>query len=217
MVALAETACVTLTGHAHAIQDFLPRTVISVRTVAVSYVKTSWPWNAFCITGPLCGESTVHGWIPIRRGVVMWSFHFFSLNMLLSKQAKLPVTDTRVSLKLLCPFRICTLFGCAMLCCGYIIRPLSRPMWHIYPYLSRLLKWYSLQWRHNGRDGVSNHQPFDCLLDGLFRRRSKKTPKLPRHWLFVWGIHRWPVNSPHKGPVTRKMFPFDDAIGEAVV
>ena len=29
---------------------------------------------------------------------------------------------------------------------------------------------------------------------------------------FVWGIHRWPVNSPHKGPVTRKMFPFDDAI-----
>ena len=29
---------------------------------------------------------------------------------------------------------------------------------------------------------------------------------------FVWGIHRWPVNSSHKGPVTRKMFPFDDVI-----
>ena len=29
---------------------------------------------------------------------------------------------------------------------------------------------------------------------------------------FVWGFHRWPVNSPHKGPVTRKMFPFDDII-----
>ena len=29
---------------------------------------------------------------------------------------------------------------------------------------------------------------------------------------FVLGIHRWPVNSPHKGPVTRKMFPFDDVI-----
>ena len=28
----------------------------------------------------------------------------------------------------------------------------------------------------------------------------------------VWGIHRSPVNSPHKGPVTRKMFPFDDVI-----
>ena len=29
---------------------------------------------------------------------------------------------------------------------------------------------------------------------------------------FVRGIHRWPVNSPHKKPVTRKMFPFDDVI-----
>ena len=32
-----------------------------------------------------------------------------------------------------------------------------------------------LQWRHNGRDGVSNHQPHDCLLNRLFRCRSKKT------------------------------------------
>ena len=29
---------------------------------------------------------------------------------------------------------------------------------------------------------------------------------------FVWGIHRGPVNSPHKWPVTRKIFPFDDGI-----
>ena len=29
---------------------------------------------------------------------------------------------------------------------------------------------------------------------------------------FVWGIHRGPVNAPHKWPVTRKMFPFDDVI-----
>ena len=29
---------------------------------------------------------------------------------------------------------------------------------------------------------------------------------------FVRGIHRWPVNSPHKWPVTRKKFPFDDVI-----
>ena len=35
----------------------------------------------------------------------------------------------------------------------------------------------SLQWRHNGRHGVSNHQPHDCLLNRLFRRRSKKTWK----------------------------------------
>ena len=29
---------------------------------------------------------------------------------------------------------------------------------------------------------------------------------------FVWEIHRWPVNFPHKWPVTRKMFSFDDVI-----
>ena len=28
----------------------------------------------------------------------------------------------------------------------------------------------------------------------------------------VWGIHRWPVHFPHKGPVTRNIFPFDDVI-----
>ena len=36
----------------------------------------------------------------------------------------------------------------------------------------------SLQWRHNERDGVSNHWHPDCLLNRLFRRRSKKTSKL---------------------------------------
>ena len=35
-----------------------------------------------------------------------------------------------------------------------------------------------LRYRHNGCDGVSNHQPHDCLLNRSFRRRSKKTPKL---------------------------------------
>ena len=37
---------------------------------------------------------------------------------------------------------------------------------------------YALQWRHNGHGGVSNHQPHDCLLNSLFRRRSKKIWKL---------------------------------------
>ena len=33
----------------------------------------------------------------------------------------------------------------------------------------------TLQWRNNGRGGISNHHPSDCLLNRLFRRRSKKT------------------------------------------
>ena len=39
---------------------------------------------------------------------------------------------------------------------------------------------FPLQWRYNERDGVSNHQMHDCLLNYLFRRRSKKTSK-PRN------------------------------------
>ena len=71
--------------------------------------------------------------------------------------------------------------------------------------------WTTLGWRHNGLDSVSNHQPHHCLLNRWFRRRSKKTSKL-RVTGLCEGIHRWPVNSPHKWPVTRKMFPFDDVI-----
>ena len=37
---------------------------------------------------------------------------------------------------------------------------------------------FSLLWRHNGRGSASNHQHHDCLLNRLFRRRSKKTSKL---------------------------------------
>ena len=63
----------------------------------------------------------------------------------------------------------------------------------------------SLRWRHNGRDSASNHQPHECLLNRLIRRRSKKTSN-STSLAFVWVIHRGPVNSPHKWPVTRKCF-----------
>ena len=72
---------------------------------------------------------------------------------------------------------------------------------------------YALQWRHNEPDCVSNHQPHDCLLNRLFRHRSKKHQS-SASLAFVRGIHRGTVNFPHKGSVTRKMFPFDDVIME---
>ena len=69
----------------------------------------------------------------------------------------------------------------------------------------------TLQWHCNERDGVSNHQPHDCLpnrLLGANQRKHQSSASLA----FVRGIHRWPVNSPHKGPVMRKRFPFHDII-----
>ena len=43
---------------------------------------------------------------------------------------------------------------------------------------------------------------------------ADKKKQSPASVAFVRGIHPWPVISPHKGPVTRKMFPFDDVIME---
>ena len=69
----------------------------------------------------------------------------------------------------------------------------------------------TLQWRHNGLDGVSNHQRHDCLLNRLFGRRSTKTSKLP-----VTGLCA--ENSPGTGEFpsqmasNAEMFPFDDGI-----
>ena len=48
----------------------------------------------------------------------------------------------------------------------------------------------TLEWRHNGRDSVSNNQPYDCLLNRLSSRRSKKTSKLRASLAFVRGSHR---------------------------
>ena len=52
---------------------------------------------------------------------------------------------------------------------------------------------FPLQWRHYERDGVSNHQPCDCLLNRLFNVQIKENIKAPRHWP-LWGEftgNRW--------------------------
>ena len=46
------------------------------------------------------------------------------------------------------------------------------------------------------------------VYSGAYQSKHQSSASLA----FVWGIHRGPVNSPHKWPVTRKMFPFDDVI-----
>ena len=46
------------------------------------------------------------------------------------------------------------------------------------------------------------------VYSGTYQRKHESSVSLA----FVRGIHRWPVNSPHEGPVTRKMIPLDDSI-----
>ena len=49
---------------------------------------------------------------------------------------------------------------------------------------------------------------YSTVYSGANHRKHQSSASLA----FVRGIHRWTVNSLHKGPVTRKMFPFDDVI-----
>ena len=49
---------------------------------------------------------------------------------------------------------------------------------------------------------------YSSVCSGADQRKHQSSASLA----FVWGIHRWSVNSPHKWPVTRKTFPFDDVI-----
>ena len=60
---------------------------------------------------------------------------------------------------------------------------------------------YSLQWRHNERDGV-------IVYSAVYSGTDQSSMSLT----FVRGIHPCPVNARHKDTVTRKMFPFDDVI-----
>ena len=49
---------------------------------------------------------------------------------------------------------------------------------------------------------------YSSVCSGADQRKHQSSASLA----LVLGIHRWPVNSPHKWPVTRKVFPFDDVI-----
>ena len=49
---------------------------------------------------------------------------------------------------------------------------------------------------------------YSTVYSGADQRKHQSSASLA----FMRGIHRWPVNSPHKRPVMRKMFTFDDVI-----
>ena len=59
---------------------------------------------------------------------------------------------------------------------------------------------------------VSQINSLTIVYSTVYSRRRSKKYQSSASLAFVRGIRRWPVNSTHKGPVTRKMFPFDDVI-----
>ena len=97
-----------------------------------------------------------------------------------------------------------------------------RPFWRMSSDNRKRIQNIALQWRHNGSDGVSNHVIMGAMASQITRltivystvyssadlRKYQSSASLA----FVRGIQRSPVNSPHKWPVTRKMFRFDEVI-----
>ena len=135
----------------------------NITTIDHHFMMTSSSENIFGLLALCVGSSPVTGEIPSQRPVTRSFDVSFDLrpNIWLKKQ----------------------------LWCWWFETP-SRSLWRHCNVLANLLhvsslclriapaaENASLRWRHNGHDSVSNHQPHHCLLNRLFRHRSKKTSK----------------------------------------
>ena len=126
------------------------------------------------MTDPFSGESAGHPWIPFTKETLLWGLY----TLLLTRSISYMTGDWRWHNAYVTSLYVDKRGFC---------RPQSLHFLHeireyhtVYTiYIS--LRWNaqpSLQWRHNEHDGASNHQPRDCLLNRLFRCRSKETSKL---------------------------------------
>ena len=70
---------------------------------------------------------------------------------------------------------------------------------------------HTLLWRHNG-EVASQITSLTIVYSTVYTDADQRKHQSSASLAFVCGIHRGPVTSPHKWPVMRKMFPFDDVI-----
>ena len=154
---------------------------------------TSSNGNIFRVTGLCVGNWPVSGEFPAQRPVTHSFDVFFGLRLIkrLSKHSRGWWFETR-SHPLWRHYNGYSAYTAPSKCLAslwlagqFVVIPLLRCS-------------FPLQWRHNGRDRVSNHQPHDCFLNHLFRHRSKKTSKLRVTGLCVG-------NSPEAGEFPAQM------------
>ena len=178
--------------------------------------------NTFRITGPLWGEPLVTNGFPLQRAsdeelsCVLWCQPAHTPKQIVDRQVNYDAAMTLSNGNI---FRVTgPLWGWIPLTKAsdeelwwsapkQMVSKPSRRLWFETPNndchanirtLSTFETCISLQWRHNGRDYVPNHQPHDCFPNRLLSCRSKKTSKLR-----VTGLCAG--NSPWT-------FPFDDVI-----
>ena len=154
---------------------------------------TSSNGNIFRVTCPLCGEFTVHRWIPLtkaRREALMFSLNSAWINNHEACDLRRHRTHYDVSVLFFKQAR------------QWYVRLRSRS--NVLPYIKVHQKRYIMMSATVSRvTGVS----IVCLTfcSGAIQRKHQSPA-------FVMGIRRRPVNFPHKETVTRKLYPFGDVI-----
>ena len=184
---------------------------------------TSSNGNIFRVTGLLWGESTGHRWIPSQRSVTRSFDIFFDLhlNKRLSKQSRCRWFET-LSRSSWYHWNVWRYFDFKLNSTTNLIpcvKWLTSQHWvrfwpGAYSTISISDKYTTVRYDNAVIMGTMASQitslmiVYSIVYSGADKRKHQSSASLA----FVRGIHRWPVNSPHKWPVTRKMFPFDDVI-----
>ena len=203
---------------------------------------TSSNGNIFRVTGPSCGEFSGPGEFPAQRPMTGSFDVFFDLrlNKRLSKQPwgwwfetpswSLCVTVMELAQKTI-PRRAFELRDKLMkLHLNFPTFVESSPFWQnkkvscipgfrLCPYMKRWgYIFHALLFFHFHYNDVimgavaSQITSLAIVCSTVYSDADQRKHQSSASLAFVLGIHRWPVNSPHKWPVTRKMFPFDDVI-----
>ena len=143
---------------------------------------TSWLRNTFRMSDPLCGEAASFNHHSLlltstcswTHGRVAGIGNAMPLMWLLCNE---PMIYATIALVQVCSNSIARLtiyhFKFAIILNGECSIYSTCAQYRVHHEL-----FCSLRWRQNGRNSVSNHQPHDCLLNRLFRRRSKKPSRL---------------------------------------
>ena len=176
-------------------------------------MMTSSNGTIFRVTGPLCGAFTGQRWIP-RTKASDTEFWCFLWSAWLSKQSWGWWFETPS----------CSLWRHCIALWHHMV-PSILPNISLFNILSPARRQATIRnWSHDINPRNSNHitmtsqweqlrlkSPASRLfIQPFIQTQIKANIKAPRHWPFVRGIHRSPVNSPHKRPVMGKLVPFDD-------
>ena len=175
---------------------------------------TLWQGSAFRITDPLWGECTGHRSFDISC--------VFSPNKFLNKELNIVMFALKDWYFSLLPTLSIFIYVGWPAC--MFVSSITENLWKDFHEISRRGRngGMSICWQHwrktyHYNDVIMSAMAcqitsltiaYSTVYSGTDQRKHQSSASLA----FVRGIHRWPVNSPHKGPVMRKMFPFDDVM-----